>query len=48
MPKQDYKVMVPRVPREFRYKHDLDKHGVLYYFGTMGYTQQWQNPDSEL
>lgn len=31
-------MIVPRVPGAFRYKHDFDKHGVMYYFGTLGYT----------
>jgi hypothetical protein len=34
-------MIAPRVPTVFRYKHDFDKHGVLYYLGTLGYTQNW-------
>lgn len=36
------------MPNEFRYKHDFDKHGVLYYIATCGYQAPWQNPDSIL
>lgn len=32
------RLVVPRVPTAFRYKHDFDKHGVMYYLGTLGYT----------
>lgn len=30
--------------REFVYTSDFDDRGVLYYLGTHGYTQPWQNP----
>ncbi|KAJ4459502.1 putative e3 ubiquitin-protein ligase hectd1 [Paratrimastix pyriformis] len=34
-----------RLPKvEFRYHHDLDEQGLLYYIGTQGLTQPWRNP----
>lgn len=45
MPEPSVQVIMPRIPRNFKYKHDFDKHGALYYLGTLGYTKPWQNPD---
>ena len=33
-------------PRHFTYQSDLDTNGVLYFLGTQGLTQPWQNPVS--
>lgn len=32
-------------PAEFLYEHDLDKNGVFFYLGTLGFQTVWQNPD---
>jgi hypothetical protein len=37
-----------KVPSQFKYKYDFDKHGALYFLGTKGYTRSWCNPDSDL
>ena len=33
------------VPVEFKYDHDFDHNGTLFYLGTLGYQAHWQNPD---
>lgn len=38
----------PKMPSQFSYKHDFDKHGVFYYIATQGYQTAWQNPDCVL
>lgn len=48
MTEPDTQMIIPRVPSIFKYKHDFDKHGVLYYLGTLGYTRKWENPDFAL
>ncbi len=45
MPEPQTNMIMPKVPSLFKYKHDFDKHGALYYLGTLGYTKHWQNPD---
>jgi len=30
--------------KEFVFSSDFDKRGIMYYLGTKGYTQAWQNP----
>ena len=34
------------IENDFVYKHDFDENGVLFYLGTKGKTQKWQNPHS--
>jgi len=48
MPERQTNMIMPKVPSLFKYKHDFDKHGALYYLGTLGYTKHWQNPDFSL
>ncbi|GAM19142.1 hypothetical protein SAMD00019534_023170 [Acytostelium subglobosum LB1] len=41
----DPRFMKRKIPgRLFDYVHDYDSKGVLYYFGTNGYTTEWTNP----
>ena len=36
-----------QVPSEFAFDARSSETGVMYYLGTMGYTQPWFNPDSQ-
>jgi len=38
------KEVLSKQPRTFHYRSDLDENGVMYYLGTCGRTQPYQNP----
>lgn len=43
-PPQDYSKFPRRLEKEFVYSYDFDENGALYYLGSYGRSQLWENP----